>query len=92
MVISNANSHSPSMCEGFECFKEAIFTITERVNNIDITFQLCETCISNHWVNSTSGLTKTKKKELEQQVVRPECSNLRARISRSNSMRSLSDG
>ena len=73
MEISKPNTNN--VCDGFRCFKEAKYTITEKVNNNCITFQLCGSCVSNYWINSISGSTKTKKKELEQQVVEPECSN-----------------
>jgi hypothetical protein len=75
MEISNPNTNSHNVCDGFQCFKEAKYTVTEKVNNNCIIFQLCESCVNHHWVNSTNGSVKRKKKELEQQVGRPACSN-----------------
>ena len=72
----NSNSPVKKICDGIDCYKEATEIIVEKIGTLDtITLQLCKDCKDRFNVNSIHRLTKTQKKVLEQQVVRPAHSN-----------------
>jgi hypothetical protein len=80
-MVLNSNTNDLDICEGFQCLKEAIYSVTEKLDNASITFRLCESCASNLSNSSiSSSPTETKKEKLEQQVVRPGYSNTSSQI------------